>query len=126
MGWSFGGIVNVFGAGRSTAFRAVVDQAGAALTWDHSPAMQAALKEAAGKIRIPLPGMVEKNDRTTESVKAVVHEAEAHGATTKLIVYPAFTPQMRAELRAHDFRQRRVANLENGCEGVFGEVFGER
>jgi dienelactone hydrolase len=93
MGWSFGGIVSVFGAGRSTAFRAVVDQAGAALTWDHSPAMQAALKEAAGKIRIPLLGMVAKNDRTTESVKAVVHEAEAHGATTKLIVYPAFTPQ---------------------------------
>lgn len=93
MGWSFGGIVSVFGAARSTAFRVVVDQAGAALTWDHSPAMQAALKDAAGKIRIPLLGMVAKNDRTTESVKAVVYEAEKHGATVKLIVYPAFTPQ---------------------------------
>lgn len=93
MGWSFGGIVSVFAASRSGAFRVVVDQAGAALTWDHSPAMQAALKEAAGKIRIPLLGMVAKNDRTTESVKAVVHEAEKHGATVKLIVYPAFTPQ---------------------------------
>jgi len=93
MGWSFGGIVSVFGAGRSTAFRAVVDQAGAALTWDHSPAMQAALKEAARKIRVPLLGMVAENDRTTESVKAVVREAEACGATTKLIVYPRFTPQ---------------------------------
>ncbi|HKW31808.1 MAG TPA: prolyl oligopeptidase family serine peptidase [Candidatus Acidoferrum sp.] len=93
MGWSFRGIVSVFGANRSTAFRAVVDQAGAALTWDHSPAMQAALKEAAGKIRIPLLGMVAQNDRTTESVKAVVREAEKHGATTKLIVYPAFIPQ---------------------------------
>ncbi|HKW62432.1 MAG TPA: dienelactone hydrolase family protein [Candidatus Acidoferrum sp.] len=93
MGWSFGGIVSVFGASRSAAFRAVVDQAGAALTWDHSPAMQAAMKEAGGKIRIPLLGMVAKNDRTTESVKAVVREAEKHGATTKLIVYPAFTPR---------------------------------
>jgi len=37
--------------------------------------------------------MVAKNDRTTESVKAVVHEAEAHGATAKLIVYPPFRPQ---------------------------------
>ena len=93
MGWSFGGIVSVFAASRSAAFRAVVDQAGATLTWDHSPAMQAALKEAAGKIRIPLLGMVAKNDRTTESVKAVVHEAEKCGATVKFIMYPAFTPQ---------------------------------
>lgn len=93
MGWSFGGIVSVLGASRSTAFRAVVDQAGAALTWDHSPAMQAALKEAAGKIRIPLLGMVAKNDRTTESVKAVVREAEKHGVTAKFIEYPAFKPQ---------------------------------
>lgn len=93
MGWSFGGIVSVFAASRSPVFRAVVDQAGAALTWDHSPAMQAALKDAAGKIRIPLLGMVAKNDRTTESVKAVVREAEKHGVTAKFIEYPAFTPQ---------------------------------
>lgn len=93
MGWSFGGIISVFAASRSTAFRAVVDQAGAALTWDHSPAMQAALKEAAAKIQIPLLGMVAKNDRTTESVRAVVREAEKHGATVKFIEYPAFKPQ---------------------------------
>lgn len=33
MGWSFGGIVTIFAASRSDAFRAVVDQAGGALTW---------------------------------------------------------------------------------------------
>ena len=93
MGWSFGGIVSVFAASRSSAFRVVVDQAGAALTWDRSPAMQAALMEAAGKIRIPLLGMVAKNDRTTESVKSVVHEAQKHGAAAKFIEYPEFKPQ---------------------------------
>jgi dienelactone hydrolase len=93
MGWSFGGIVSVFAASRSTAFRAVVDQAGAALTWDHSPAMQEALREAARRIKIPLLGMVAENDRTTESVKAVVHETEKGGTPAKLIVYPKFTPQ---------------------------------
>ena len=93
MGWSFGGIVSVFAASRSSAFRVVVDQAGAALTWPRSPEMRKALTAAAGKIRIPLLGMVAENDRTTESVKAVVREAEAHGTTAKLIVYPAFTPQ---------------------------------
>src|SRR2546429_4692632 len=85
MGWSIGGIVSVLAASRSSAFRKVVDQAGGALTWDQSHAMQQALKEAAAKIRIPLQGMVAKNDRTTESVKTVVHEAEEHGATAKLI-----------------------------------------
>jgi len=93
MGWSFGGIISVFAASRSEVFRLVIDQAGAALTWDRSPEMQKALKEAAGKIRAPLLGMVAENDRTTESVKAVVREMEKHGATAKLIVYPAFTPR---------------------------------
>jgi dienelactone hydrolase len=93
MGWSIGGIVSVFAASQSSAFGVVVDQAGGALTWDQSHAMQQALKDAAGKVRIPLLGMVAKNDRTTESVRAVVHEAEAHGATARLIVYPAFTPR---------------------------------
>jgi dienelactone hydrolase len=96
MGWSFGGIISVFAASRSSAFRAVVDQAGAALTWDRSPEMQKALKEAAGKIRMPMLGMVAENDRTTESVRAVVREAEQHGMVAKLVVYPAFTPRENA------------------------------
>lgn len=93
MGWSFGGITSVFAASRSSALHVVVDQAGAALTWNRSPAMQRALKDAAGKIHVPLLGMVAENDATTESVKAVVREAEKHGAIAKLIVYPAFAPR---------------------------------
>jgi dienelactone hydrolase len=93
MGWSFGGIISVFAASRSSAFRVVVDQAGAALTWDGSPAMRRELKEAAAKVSVPLLGMVAENDRTTESVKAVVREAEQHGVAAKLISYPAFTPR---------------------------------
>jgi dienelactone hydrolase len=93
MGWSFGGIVSVFAASRSALFRVVVDQAGGALSWDGSPPLQTALKEAAGKIGIPLLGMVAENDRTTESVKSVVGEAKKHGAAARLIVYPAFKPR---------------------------------
>jgi dienelactone hydrolase len=93
MGWSFGGIVSVFAASRGPAFGAVVDQAGGALSWDGSPALQRALKEAAGRIRVPLLGMVAQNDRTTQSVKVVVEEAKKHGGNAKLIVYPAFTPR---------------------------------
>ena len=128
MGWSFGGIVSVFAASRSTAFRAVVDQAGAALTWDRSPAMQAALKEAAGKIQIPLLGMVAKNDRTTESVEAVVHEAEAHGATAKLIVYPPFRPQDAAGVApGHMIFGREGWQLwEEDVKQFLGKNLGER
>jgi len=93
MGWSFGGIVSVFAASRSALFRAVVDQAGGALSWDGSPQLQAALKEAAGKVSVPLLGMVAENDRTTESVKSVVAQAKKHGAAARLIVYPAFKPR---------------------------------
>jgi dienelactone hydrolase len=80
-------------ASRSALFRAVVDQAGGSLSWDGSPQLQAALKEAAGKIRVPLLGMVAENDRTTESVKSVVSEAKKHGAVARLILYPAFKPR---------------------------------
>ena len=92
MGWSFGGIVSVFAASRSALFRVVVDQAGGALSWEGSPMLQTALKEAAGKINVPLLGMVAENDRTTESVKSVVGEAKKHGAVARLIVYPKFKP----------------------------------
>jgi dienelactone hydrolase len=128
MGRSFGGIVSVLGASRSTAFRAVVDQAGAALTWDHSPAMQVALKEAAGRIRIPLLGMVAKNDRTTDSVKAVVQEAEAHGATTKLIVYPPFTPQDAAGVAPGHmiFGREGWQVWEGDLKEFLGKYLGER
>jgi len=93
MGWSFGGIVSVFAASRSALFRAVVDQAGGALSWGASPQLQAALKEAAGKVNVPLLGMVAENDRTTESVTAVVSQAKKHGAAARLIVYPVFKPR---------------------------------
>jgi len=92
MGWSFGGIVSVLAASRSDLFRVVVDQAGGALSWDSSPALQSALKEAASKIRVPLLGMVAQNDRTTESVKTVINEAKKHGGAASIIVYPAFKP----------------------------------
>jgi dienelactone hydrolase len=92
MGWSLGGIVSVFAASRSAAFQAVVDQAGAALTWDSSPAIQKAMKEAAAAIHVPLLAMDAANDRTTEAVKAVVQEVQRRNLPVKLIVYPPYQP----------------------------------
>ena len=92
MGWSLGGIVSVFAAGRSQFFSAVIDQAGAALTWDFSPEMRRAMKESAARIRVPLLAMDAENDRTLDAVKSVVSEVEKSKGTAKLIVYPKFTP----------------------------------
>jgi len=94
VGWSFGGIVSVFAAGRANAPKlfAVVNQAGAALTWPKSPAVQVALPDAAKNIRVPLLCMVAENDATTESVTKVCAAAKARGTVTATIIYPAFTP----------------------------------
>jgi dienelactone hydrolase len=92
MGWSLGGIVTVFAASSSPAFQVAVDQAGASLTWDSSPAIRETMVEAAKHIQIPLLAMDAKNDRTTESVKAVTHELEKRKIPSRLIIYPDYTP----------------------------------
>ena len=55
--------------------------------------MQSAPKDAAGKISVPLLGLVAENDRTTKSVKVVVEESKKKGNQARLIVYPAFKPR---------------------------------
>jgi len=92
VGWSFGGIVSLFAARGSAAFFAVVDQAAGSLTWDHSPALQSALRDAAANIRAPLLCMDAKNDATTAAVKAACDAARSHGYAAELKIYPAFTP----------------------------------
>ena len=129
MGWSFGGIVSVFAASRSSVFRVVVNQAGGALSWGGSPALQRALREAAGRIRVPLLGMVAENDRTTQSVKVVVAEAEKHGGSAKLIVYPAFTPQENSNGIAPGhmiFGAQGVRIWEKDLKEFLGREMGEK
>jgi dienelactone hydrolase len=92
MGWSFGGIVAVLGAGRSDRFAAVVAQAPGALTWDRSQELREALTTAAGHIHVPLQCVVAENDATTESARTVCSTASKHGAPAQLKIYPSFTP----------------------------------
>jgi dienelactone hydrolase len=92
MGWSLGGIISVFAASRSSAFNVVVDQAGAALTWDRNARLREELVKAVGQIKVPILAMDAENDRTTEAVKAVVREAQKHNVTAKLMIYPPYTP----------------------------------
>ena len=91
MGFSFGGIVTVFAASRSTAFVAAVNQASGSLSWNGSAALRTALPEAARKITIPLLCLVAENDATTVAVKSVYEAARANGHAS-IVVYPPFTP----------------------------------
>ena len=81
MGWSFGGVVSMLAAARSTAFLAVVDQAGGALTWDGNSHMRSALIMAAEKSTTPTLFMVARNDRTTASVTTLadIFKEREHG-----------------------------------------------
>jgi dienelactone hydrolase len=92
MGWSFGGVVTMLAAARSTAFLAAVDQAGGALTWEGNRHMRSALIAAAEKSATPTLFMVAKNDRTTSSVTTLADIFKKRDAPHKLVIYEAFTP----------------------------------
>jgi dienelactone hydrolase len=92
MGWSFGGIISVFAARHSDKFFAVVDQAGGALTWQKSQALQSALRDAGRDAKAPLLCMDAENDATTDAVKEVCRAARERGTSAELRIYPPFTP----------------------------------
>lgn len=92
MGWSFGGIISVFAARHSHTFFAVVDQAGGALTWQRSQALQLALRDAGRDTQVPLLCMDAENDATTAAVKTVCEAARSRGIPADLRIYPPFTP----------------------------------
>jgi dienelactone hydrolase len=92
MGWSFGGVVTMLAASRSTAFLVAVDQAGGALTWHGNSYMRSALIGAAEKSATPTLFMVAKNDRTTASVTTLADIFKRRNLSHHLVIYEPFTP----------------------------------
>jgi len=92
MGWSHGGIATVLTASQSDAFRAVINQAGGALTWNRSSDLRRTLTDAARKIKAPVLCLDAENDANPDSVRKVCDSARSAGAATKTIIYPPFTP----------------------------------
>ena len=92
MGWSFGGIVTMFAASRSSAFRAAVNQAGGALSWNSNPPLRSALIAAAERASTPTLFMVAANDRTTSSITTLADIYKSRGLVHRAVVYPPFTP----------------------------------
>jgi dienelactone hydrolase len=92
MGWSLGGIMTVLATSRRSDYCAAIDQAAGALSWNGSPELRAKLKDAAGKIHVPLLSMVAENDATTDAMKAIDH-ALPKKTPHQAKVYPAFHPR---------------------------------
>ena len=93
MGWSFGGIVTMLAVSRSGAFRAAVNQAGGALSWDGSPVLRDALAGAARKTATPTLLMVARNDRTTSSITTLADIFKTRGLPHQMVIYEPFTPR---------------------------------
>jgi dienelactone hydrolase len=131
MGWSLGGIVSMFASSRSDRFGAVVDQAGGALTWPVSKALQRALVDAVVQVKVPVLFMDAKNDRTTDAVTTLAKILAKNQIPNKLILYEAFQPAQNPDNIApgpdlftaglHDLAGRR-AELSRTLPSEPGEI----
>ena len=92
-GYSAGGSVAVLAAAGSDRFRAVITEAPHSVGWSQEPALREAVVSAAHRLRVPTLCLVAENDNTTESARSVCAAAKDGGASSSLIVYPAFVPQ---------------------------------
>jgi dienelactone hydrolase len=92
VGWSLGGIVTLFAISRRRGFRAAVDQAGGVLMWRRSPALQAALRQAARDATCAVLLMDAQNDAAPEAIPTLSQVMDAAGLPHRLMMYPPFTP----------------------------------
>jgi dienelactone hydrolase len=97
VGFSQGGSVSLRVASQRPDVRALVDQAGGALTWPRSPDLRRALTEWAKTLKMPLLCMDAANDETTDAVKTVCDAAHRAGAETQVRIYPPFKPASNPE-----------------------------
>jgi dienelactone hydrolase len=92
-GYSAGGTVAVMTGAMTDRVRAVIAHAPSSVNWSREPALREAVIAAARRLRVPTLCLVADNDNTTDSARSVCEAVKEGGATSNLIVYPAFTPQ---------------------------------
>ncbi len=128
MGWSLGGIISVFAVSRSDRFQAAVDQAGGALTWPVSGALQRKLKDAAQKIKIPVLFMDAKNDRTTDAVTELAKILTSNQTPNQVILYDPFRPAQNSDKIAPGhliFSVQGYTIWQDDVRNFFGQYIGE-
>lgn len=90
-GWSFGGIQTMLAAERSdTAYKAAVNCAGAAQSWDGIPELQTRLLTAARAATVPIFFMQAQNDYSLTALKALSEEMQKLEKPYQTKIFPAF------------------------------------
>lgn len=97
-GHSFGGIVTVLAAGKSSDFKVAVDLAGGSLSWNASPALQRTMVDAAETMQVPMLLLVAKNDRTTDAITTLDAAMTAKGLPHEMKIYPPYHPMHHASV----------------------------
>ncbi len=89
-GWSYGGIQTILGAEADVGYRAAVDCAGAALSWEGNPDLRERLVRAVQKIIIPVFLMQAENDASTGPTQILAAEFKRLGKPYKEKIYSAW------------------------------------
>ena len=71
MGSSFGGTVTLWASTRSDRFACAVEFAGAAINWEHTPELRAAMQEATRRIKCPIYFLQAENDYSAEPTRVL-------------------------------------------------------
>ncbi len=90
MGSSFGGTVTLWAATKTDQFRCAIDFAGAAINWDHTPRLRAAMTSAAEQTRCPLFFLQAENDYSTGPTRTLGQVASRDGYAIQSKVFPPF------------------------------------
>lgn len=87
-GISFGGIMTLLAAGRTDRFRAVINFAAAAMTWERAPALQVALLDAVRRTTTPLFLIQAQNDFSLAPAYVLGAELARLGKPHETRIYP--------------------------------------
>jgi len=117
-GHSFGGSLTLFVAARDTTVRAAVLFAGAAYSWERSPALRNSLLAAVDHSTAPVLFLHAANDYSTTSGKALAAEMQRLGRPHRLKIYPAVGTTPR---EGHNFVFGSVATWEPDVFAFLGE-----
>ena len=92
-GCSYGGIETLLAAEAAAGFKAAVAISPAALSWNGNPLLQQRLRQAAGRIGIPVFLIQPPKDASLEPSRVLGEEFRRRGASFTGRIYPAVGPE---------------------------------